>query len=61
MRVDVSRSQISVKNILENPNHMITLDANFFLPPNRQKTGMSNGILNGHTSVLTHLHKKEAA
>jgi hypothetical protein len=44
MRVDVSRLHISVKNILDNPELMITLDANFFLPPDRQKEGMSHKI-----------------
>lgn len=39
VRVDVSQLQISVSELIQNPDQIITLDANFFLPPDRREEG----------------------
>ncbi len=39
MMVDVSQAQLSVIRILGDPTQIITLDANFFLPPDRRMEG----------------------
>jgi hypothetical protein len=37
MKINVSAANPSLISILQNPNQIITLDANFLIPPNREK------------------------
>ena len=37
VKVDLTSSNLALKSIFDNPNQVITLDANFLIPPDRSK------------------------
>ena len=37
MRVNLKKANLSLVSIFENPNQIITIDANFLIPPNRSR------------------------